>query len=155
MDVPLFEQVAEAVHSLAPGELGVLRSRAHRRGVKVWFGPEKPTRQHFEAQLVPRRFIDGADGVAVEIGFHAEHRDVKLNEALIEDLRRHEKKWRRKVGVEAEIGVFLGAEDWRRVSETWIEPDLDDPELAFELAATLVDYVTAIEPIVSPDGPVT
>ena len=38
------------------------------------------------------------------------------------------------------------AANWRRVSETWIDPDLGDPELAFEIAARLTDYISAIEP---------
>ena len=42
--------------------------------------------------------------------------------------------------------VFFGAENWRRVSEAWVEEDLDDPDLAFEIASRLVDYVSAIEP---------
>ena len=93
--------------------------------------------------------------MAVEIGFHAEHKDPSQNEAVIAHLANREKTWRRKLGNEAEIGVFLGADRWRRVSETWIEPDLDDPELAFEMAARLVDYLTALEPVLSPDGPDT
>jgi hypothetical protein len=32
------------------------------------------------------------------------------------------------------------------VSETWADPDLGDPELAIELAASLADYITALEP---------
>lgn len=149
MDVPLFEQVAEAVHSLVPDELGVARCRWHRRGVKVWFGDEKPPRQHFEAQVMPRRLFDGLDGMAVEVGFHAEHRELEKNTAVIDQLEQSEKKWRKRVGDEAEIGVFFGADGWRRVSEVWLEPDLEDPELAFELAARLVDYLIAIEPVLA------
>ena len=119
---------------------------ATRRGVKIWFDSAKPSKEHFEAQMLPRRYVDGRDGTTIEIGFHAEHRDPDLNVAVIERLLKSEKKWRRVVGEEAEVGVFFGADGWRRVSEVWIEPDLDDPDLVFELAARLVDYLTAIEP---------
>ena len=152
VDVPLFEQVADAVRSLAPEELGVLQTRWHRRGIKVWFGPEKPPRQHYEAQVVPRRHVDGTDGMVIEVGFHAEHRELDRNEAVIAHLAGAEKKWRRRLGSEAELGVFLGAPDWRRLSEVWFEPDLEDPELAFEMALRLVDYVSAIEPVAATAG---
>lgn len=144
--MPLFEQVGEAVHSMAPPELGELKMRAHRRGLKVWFDTAKPSKEHFEAQVLPRRYVDGRDGMTIEIGFHAEHRDPAMNTDVIARLTKAEKKWRRQLGSEAEIGVFFGAASWRRISEVWIEPDLDDPDLAFEMAARLVDYLTAIEP---------
>jgi hypothetical protein len=49
---------------------------------------------------------------------------------------------------EAEIGLFLGrATAWRRVSETWADPDLSQPGVAFEVATRLTDYITALEPI--------
>ena len=45
-------------------------------------------------------------------------------------------------------GPFLGSrDDWRRISETWPDPDLGEEDLAFELAARLTDYITALEPI--------
>ncbi len=51
------------------------------------------------------------------------------------------------MGDAAVVGPFLGrAKSWRRVSETWADPDLGDPELAIELAASLADYITALEP---------
>jgi len=47
-----------------------------------------------------------------------------------------------------EVGGFLGRADvWRRVSETWPDPDLSERELGEELAARLLDYVTAIAPV--------
>ena len=142
----LFDQVGEAVHSMDPGDLGELKSRAHRRGVKVWFDSAKPTKEHYEAQLLPRRYVDGLDGVTIEVGFHSEHRDAARNVEVITRLEGAEKRWRKNLGAEAEIGEFFGAAGWQRVSEVWIEPDLDDPDLAFELAARLIDYLTAIEP---------
>jgi len=149
LETHLFEQVADAVRSMM-AESPTLRLRTHRRGVKAWFGAEsKPTREHYEAQVMARRHIDGVDGMAIEIGFHAEHKDVALNEQALASLLTKEKSWRRQLGAEAEAGVFYGADNWRRVSEAWIEPDLDDPELAFEIAARLVDYLSAIEPVLS------
>lgn len=146
VDIPLFEQIADVVRALTPDELGELRVRAHRRGVKVWFDSAKPTAEHYEAQQLPRRYVDGKNGMAIEIGFHAENADVSVNEAVVDHVLTSEKKWRKGLGAEAEVGEFFGAENWRRISEAWIEPDLDDPELAFEVASRLVDYLTAIEP---------
>lgn len=146
MQVPLFDQVDDLVLALTPDELEGLRSRAHRRGVKVWFGGAKPGREHYEAQLLPRRHVDGADGMALEIGFHAEHPDPSENSSAIDRLLVCEERWRKALGAEAEVGVFFGADNWRRVSEAWLDPDLDDPELAFEVASRLVDYLAALEP---------
>jgi len=147
MDLPLFDQVAEAVRSMTPPDLGPVRLRAHRRGVKVWFATEKPPREHYEAQLVPRRHIDQADGMALEIGFHTEHPDSERNAAVLADLIEREADWRQILGDEAEAGPFFGADNWRRVSEAWFDVDLDDPELGFEVASRLVDYLEAIEPL--------
>ena len=36
---------------------------------------------------------------------------------------------------------------WQRLSETWADPDLGDPELPMEVAARLADYITALEPL--------
>lgn len=146
MELGLFEEVADVVRALAPDDLGALRVRAHRRGVKVWFDTVKPPKEHYEAQQLPRQYVDGVNGMAIEIGFHAENADVRANEATITHVLASEKKWRKSLGAEAEAGEFYGAERWRRISEAWIEPDLDDPEFAFEVASRLVDYLISIEP---------
>ncbi len=146
MELPLFDQIADVVRSLTPDELGDLRLRTHRRGIKVWFDTEKPPREHYEAQLLARRHVDGKEGMAIEIGFHAENRETEANTAAIDGIELTEKKWRKILGKDAEIGEFYGASNWRRVSEAWIEPDLEDPELSFEVASRLVDYLEAIEP---------
>ncbi|MGH1489499.1 MAG: hypothetical protein ACRBK7_08930 [Acidimicrobiales bacterium] len=146
MDLPLFDHVADVVRSLTPEELGELKLQAHRRGIKAWFDTEKAPREHYEAQLLARRHVDGRDGMALEIGFHAENRDTESNVAAIELIGKTEKKWRKILGADAEVGEFYGASNWRRVSEAWIEPDLEDPEVAFEVASRLVDYLEAIEP---------
>ncbi|MDH3301653.1 MAG: hypothetical protein OES24_14210 [Acidimicrobiia bacterium] len=147
MEFPLFEEVADLVRTMVPSELGQVRTRSHRRGVKLWFDTDKPGREHYEAQLLSRRHVDGADGTAVEIGFHSEHSDEARNTEVVAALARAESSWRNELGISAELAPFLGAANWRRLSECWIEPDVDDPELAFELAARLVDYVTVLEPL--------
>lgn len=150
MDLPLFEQTGELTRALVPGDLGVLRFRAHRRGVKVWFGPTKPTRFHFEAQLIPNHLSPERtepEGVTIEVGFHAEHGDERRNEAVLGRLKAAEKTWRRALGQQAIAGPFLGNDHWCRVSETWTEPDVDDPDLPFELASRLADYIQALQPL--------
>lgn len=146
MELSFFDEVAELVRAATPDELGVPRIRAHRRGVKVWFGGDTPSRDHYEAQLLARRHVDGRSGTALEIGFHAEHRDEARNVVIADRLAADDRHWRSHLGDEAELGVFFGADAWRRLSEAWIEPDLDEPDLAFEVAARLVDYIAALEP---------
>jgi hypothetical protein len=146
VELPLFEQVADLVWAMVPEELGTLRRRTHRRGIKVWFDLAKPPRQHYEAQLLARRHVDGREGSALEIGFHAEEREADLNAAALKQILRSETAWRTILGPTAEAGEFYDAPNWRRVSEAWLEPDLEDPELPFEIASRLVDYIEAIEP---------
>ncbi len=143
----LFDEVGELVRTMAPDELGDVQMRSHRRGLKVWFGPTSPIKEHYEAQLIPRRHVDRTDGLALEIGFHAEHKDETENDAVIGVLLAAKKRWQRELGAEAESGAFLGNDGWRRISDIWLEPDLDDPELGFEIASRLVDYLTTLEPI--------
>lgn len=143
----LFDEVAELIHMMSPEGLGEIHMRSHRRGVKVWFGPKTPIKEHYEAQFMPRRHVDGADGLALEIGFHAEHKDEASNDAVLAVLDAAKTSWRRELGKETESGAFLGNDTWRRISDVWLEPDVDDPELGFEIASRLVDYLTVLEPI--------
>jgi len=147
MEILLFDEVADLVRGLVPAELGEFRERHHRYGIKVWFGPARPPREHYEAQVVGAKHVPGAKVFALEVGFHAEHPNVDDNEAAVTRLLAAEKRWRRVLGKEAEVGEFLGADVWRRVSETWVDPDLGEPDLAFEIAARLTDYVSALEPV--------
>lgn len=119
---------------------GELHSTAHKRGLKVWY--DDATREHYEAQLIR---IDG--GVALEVGFHAEYPKVGENEAVLARLLDDEPIWRRDLGDEPEAGTFIGADRWRRISETWEVPDPDDVDAAIEIAARLADYVTVLEPL--------
>jgi hypothetical protein len=147
MEQSLFDEVADALRGMVPEALGPVWHRAHRYGIKVWFGGETPSREHYEAQVISKDGVGDAKFLALEIGFHAEHPKLAENEQVIDRLLRSEPKWRKIVGEEAVVGPFLGRADvWRRVSETWPDPDLSDTELPVELAARLVDYVTALEP---------
>ena len=67
----MFDEVAELVRAMSPAEIGEVHVRAHRRGVKVWFDTEAPTKEHYEAQMLSRRYVDGIEGTAIEIGFHS------------------------------------------------------------------------------------
>jgi hypothetical protein len=146
----IFDGVGALLLGMVPEEFGELRLRAHRYGIKVWFGPAKPTRDHYEAQVIGPDAAPGARVLALEVGFHAEHPKEEENEAILAALVRRERQWRKIVGKEPECGVFLGrAEHWRRVSETWPDPDLSDPELPFEIAARLTDFITGIQPVLA------
>ena len=149
MESSLFHDVGDALRGILPSELGTLQMRAHRYGIKVWFGTDTATKEHYEAQVVGAKDVPGARTLALEVGFHAEHPKAAANDAVIARLTAHEKQWRREVGKEAEVAPFLGrADNWRRISETWLDPDLGEPGLAFEIASRLVDYITALEPLV-------
>jgi hypothetical protein len=130
-----------------------VQKRVRRSGLKAWFGPRDPPREHYEAQVISADLADGAELLAIEVGFHAEHYDPATNESLLENLLAHESDWRPIVGEAAVAGPFLGRpDDWRRVSETWPDPDLGQDDLAVELASCLIDYITGIEPVRSNAG---
>jgi hypothetical protein len=145
----VFEEVATILPALVPPPLGPLRLQPRRYGIKVWFGdPAKPARQHYEAQVIGADAVPGAKVLGLEVGFHAEATKEAENDAELARLLAAERTWRKAIGGDVECGAFLGrATHWRRVSETWPDPDLGDPELAFEIAARLTDYVTALEPV--------
>ena len=148
MELSLFDEIGEAVRGMAPAELGDFHHRAHAYGVKVWFGPATAPREHYEAQVVGADADTRATLLAIEVGFHSEYPKAADNDAVISFLVANEKQWRRSVGKEAEVGDFLGRADrWRRVSETWPDPDLSDGALVIELATRLTDYITALEPV--------
>ena len=48
MEESLFDDVGDILLGVAPEALGTCRVRAHRYGIKVWFGPEKPIREHYD-----------------------------------------------------------------------------------------------------------
>ncbi len=143
----MFDEVADALRGLVPRELGQLHYRARRFGIKVWFDDETPPREHFEAQIVSRDHVAEATVAALEVGFHAEHPQDADNEAVTAHLLAAEPQWRPQIGDEAKVAPFLGRQGWRRLSETWPDPDLDAAELPLAVAARLTDYIIAIEPI--------
>jgi hypothetical protein len=148
MELSLFEEVAEALRGLLSSDLGHVRLRWHRYGIKVWFGPERPPREHYEAQVVGPEYTDSATILALEVGFHAEHRDASDNDRVIARLLEREDDWRPTLGAEAVVGSFLGRADaWRRVSEIWADPDLGSTDLAFEVASRVGEYARALEPL--------
>jgi hypothetical protein len=117
--------------------------------MKLWFGEHaRAPKFHYEAQLLGGKHIGAGVTVAVEVGFHAEHGDDRENERVLAGLAAAEKRWRRALGRDATAGPFLGNAHWRRLSETWIDPDLGEPGLDFEIASRLVDYAAALEPLV-------
>jgi hypothetical protein len=136
-----FEQVVEALVGFLPPDRRQFSSRVSGRNAKVWFGSE--AREHYEVQMLRR------DGVPVlEIGFHAEHSDATRSEAVLSRLVAAERRWRRLLGKEVELGPFLGrAGSWRRASETWEAADLSDPGAAVEAADRLAEYIAAFEPL--------
>jgi hypothetical protein len=148
VDPRFFDGVAEACRSLSPPELGPVQVRSHRYGTKAWFGGAAPTKEHYEAQVVGAQHVPGATVLAVEVGFHAEHPTVEDNQAAVDRLIASESAWRRQLGDQVVVGPFLGRADrWRRASETWLDPDLEDDELVLELALRMVDYFSAFEPL--------
>lgn len=147
MELGVFDHVADALLGLVPDDLGVLRVAPRRWGLKVWFDDDACPRVHYEAQVVPARLVPDAEVLALELGFHAEHPKEPDNVAVLAPLLAAEARWRRMLGEPAVAGPFLGNARWRRISETWADPDLSDPELCFELADRLAGYVAAIEPL--------
>ena len=144
----LFADVGDALLGLLPAELGEPRHRAHRYGIKVWFGSDKPAREHYEAQVIGARHVPEATVLALEIGFHAEHPKPADNGAVLARLAQKERSWRKTLGPEPVAGPFLGrADSWTRLSETWPDPDLGEDDLALELATRLIDYITVLEPL--------
>ncbi|HEX5097412.1 MAG TPA: hypothetical protein VFX21_15395 [Acidimicrobiia bacterium] len=148
IDDSLFDEVADVLAGLVPDDLGPVHQQPRRWGIKVWFGGDTVTKEHYEAQVVSRDAVPGATVLALEIGFHAEHPKVAENDAVLAKLVAGETKWRKTLGAEPVAGPFLGRADvWRRVSETWPDPDLSEPGLAFEVGARLTDYIAALEPL--------
>src|SRR5207244_3569731 len=94
---------------------------------------------HYEVQLV--------SGPALEVGFHAEHRDLARNEDVLERLLGGEKAWRKVLGREPQTGSFLGRQkNWRRVSEVWDGEGLTE-DAAVEAAERLAEYISSLEPL--------
>ena len=147
MEPDLFGDAGEILRTLLPPELDDVRMRSHRYGLKVWFGTDKPGREHYKAQVVGARHVPEAKHLAVELGFHAEHPKLVDNQHALDALVAHEKRWRKVLGPQARAAPFLGRDTWRRLSETWPDVDLSDPDLAEEIAMRLLDYALSLEPL--------
>jgi hypothetical protein len=148
VELSLFDEVAEALRGMVASSWGPIRCRPRAYGIKAWFGATTPSREHYEAQVISPHAVGGAQVLGLEIGFHAEHPHVGDNERVLERLLDSEKRWRKRLGADAVAGPFLGRADvWRRVSETWSDPDLDEAGLGMEIAGRLADYVDALEPV--------
>jgi hypothetical protein len=147
----LFDDVAEVLPGLIPEKLGPVRLEARRWGVKAWFGGAvgvRAPRAHYEAQLISARDVAGASKWAIEVGWHSEEPKEADNVAALAVVEAAEKTWRKVIGDEPACGPFLGrARNWRRVSETWPDPDLGDLGLGFEVAARLTEYMLGLEPV--------
>lgn len=143
----MFDQVADGVRALVPVDLGALRTQARRWGLKAWFDAEECPRVHYEAQVVSAKHVAEAEYLVIEIGFHVEHPRPSDNEATMAPLRTDEEAWRDALGPHAVLGPFLGHSSWLRLSETWSDPDLSDPEVCFEIADCLAGYILAVEPL--------
>ncbi|HRW39301.1 MAG: hypothetical protein KDB04_10235 [Acidimicrobiales bacterium] len=142
----LFHQVADAVAGMVDPGLGRLRATPRRWGLKAWFDDDECPREHYEAQVLGVRHVPEATVLAIEVGFHAEHPSEADNDDALAPLLAAAPALRRELGDDLVIGPFLGRASWRRASEVWIDPDLSDPELCFELADRLGAYLMAVEP---------
>ena len=147
MELGVFDQVDDAVRALAPSSLGSLRTNPRRWGIKAWFDADDCPRVHYEAQVLNAKHVADAEVLAIEVGFHAEHPKPTDNEAALAPVRRAEPTWRAELGPSAVLGPFLGRSGWLRLSETWPDPDLSDPEICFEIADRLATYLITVEPL--------
>jgi hypothetical protein len=147
VDDHLFTEAGDVLRSLLPPELGDVRVRAHRYGIKVWFGAGDAAKEHYEAQVIGARYVADATTLALEIGFHSEHRKPAENDRALDALLHGERRWRKTLGPEAVAGPFLGRDSWRRLSETWADPNLSDPALGVEVGTRLYEYIAALEPL--------
>ena len=128
---------------------GEFRHRTHRYGTKIWFGPEAPPKEHYEAQVVGKRDVPEAEVLAVEVGFHSEHPKAPENQAVLDALLAEREglaqgaRRRRPWPASSSAAPTTGAAS-ARPGPT---PNLDDPELGTELAMRLLDYIEALEPL--------
>ncbi len=144
-DRDLFAEVADALHGMMADD-PTLHCTHHRYGIKVWLGGDAAPKEHYEAQVVGRQHVPEAKVLALEIGFHSEHPKERDNEDVMVALLESERSWRRVLGADPVAGEFLGSDRWRRLSEVWPDPNLSDPELVFEIAERLTEYLDALEP---------
>jgi hypothetical protein len=131
-----FETVDDALHGFLPPAFRDFESHRSSMNLKVWFDEG---REHYEVQLV--------SGPALEVGFHAEHKDPGRNEEVLARLIDGETRWRKALGRAPKTGAFLGRQkNWRRVAEVWDGDGLTE-DAAVEAAERLGAYIEALEPL--------
>lgn len=136
-----FEDVSDALVAFLPPSLRDCEQRRSWSNLKVWFPPEP--KEHYEVQILRR-----SGGVALEVGFHAEHGERERNERTIGALTELEKRWRTELGPHAEAGPFSGQTKWRRLSEFWGDGEWAvDEATAVEAAELLATYIRTLEPL--------
>lgn len=136
-----FEHIADAVTNFLPPSRRDFSKYHTSMNLKLWYGNVR--QEHYEVQHISSRGM-------LEIGFHSEHSDRARNDDVVARLMAAERKWRRALGKEVEVGPFIGAQSgsWRRVSEVWRAAHWDrDPATAVEAAERLAEYIRALEPI--------
>ena len=111
--------------------------------------PTDPAKEHYEAQVIGARHVPDATVLALEVGFHSEHPKTQQTTSSTLDalLRELNVGGARPSDPSAVGGPFLGRDSWRRLSETWLDPDLSDPDLAVEVGTRLYEYIAALEPL--------
>jgi hypothetical protein len=134
-----FEMVDDALHGFVPPALRDFDSHRTGMNLKVWY---EEGREHYEVQLV--------SGPALEVGFHAEHKEAARNDDVLGRLvdgEKGEKGWRKALGRAPKTGAFLGRQkNWRRISEVWDGDGLTE-DAAVEAAERLGAYIKALEPL--------
>lgn len=136
-----FEDIADALVNFLPPNRRDFSKYRTTMNLKLWYGNVR--QEHYEVQHIASRGV-------LEIGFHSEHPDRARNDDVVAQLLAAERKWRRVLGKEVEVGPFIGAQSgsWRRVSEVWRAAQWDrDAATAVEAAERLADYIRALEPI--------
>ena len=139
-----YENIADALTGFLPPSMRNFEWYRTSANLKLWYGAEG--REHYEVQLVklgPKKLDLG-----LEIGFHAEHKDVARNDDTVQALAGAEERWRTELGPQPEVGEFIGyqSKTWRRISEVWTGVT-DDPGVAVDAAERLAAYIKTFESI--------
>lgn len=139
-----YDNVAHALSGFLPPALRGFEWQRSSRNLKLWYGSDEC--EHYEIQMV--KTGSKKYDLGLEIGFHAEHKDIKANDDAVARIMKAEKNWRSKLGKEPELGPFIGYQvaTWRRISEVW-DRMTDDSGVAVDAAERLAAYIKTFEPI--------
>lgn len=159
MSRAFFAQVADALPGFLPPAHRDFQYRVGARNCKVWFAS---WHEHYEVQAIARAALRaagiGGTAEALEIGFHAEHPRSDDNDGVLARIAASERAWRKKLGRDPVTGPFVGRREqsdrWRRVSELWDDPRLDEDGAVIEAAERLAAYIRVLEPLIArpPEG---